>query len=231
MINDCTHHILLVDDDILLRVLLEEFVVMHGCVLHSLGQGDEMVEYLQGQQPDLIALDIMMPGKDGLYWLGWLRDNHPLMPVLLLSTRASARDRLKGLELGADDYLIKPFHPKEFLIRVGHILRNTAMPRSILTQIGEYQFDPVHECLFHRDAQIRLTTLETRLLSFFCQHSGQTLTRDAISHALTGNEHQPLNRSIDMAVNRLRKKLGEDLAAPKHLHTVWRKGYRFVINP
>lgn len=231
MIDNCIHHILLVDDDILLRVLLEEFVVTHGCLLHSLGQGDHLVEYLQNQQPDLIALDIMMPGKDGLYWLAWLRDHYPLLPVLLLSTKASARDRLKGLELGAEDYLIKPFHPKEFLIRAGHILRNKSIPRRTLTQIGEYQFDPLHECLFHHDRQIRLTTLETRLLSFFCQNAGQTLTRDAISHALTGNEHQPLNRSIDMAINRLRKKLGENLTAPKHLYTVWRKGYRFVIQP
>lgn len=229
--DNSANHVLMVDDDILLHKLVGEYVCTRGCVLHSLICGEDMLTYLQQQQPQLIALDIMMPGRDGLYWLAWLREHYPHLPVLLLSSKASAGDRLKGLELGAADYLIKPFHPKELLIRIKHILRREPASNRLLIQIGEFQFDPTQECLLTHETQIRLTTLETRLLTFFCQNAGHILSRDAISHALNGNEHQPLNRSIDMAVNRLRKKLNEDLAAPRHLHTVWRKGYRFVINP
>lgn len=204
---------------------------LHACKIHSLPNGEGLQDFLQAQTPDLIILDIMMPGRNGLYWLSWLKDNHPEIPVLIMSAKDSMDDRMQGLELGAEDYLTKPFHPKELLIRLRNILRNKPAHKDQLIKIGEHYFDPAHERLIRQNTAIKLTSLETRLLEFFCQNAGQTLTRDAISIALHGNEHHPMDRGIDMHINRLRKKIEGDISQPRYLHTVWRKGYRLTLNP
>ncbi|MGB3916377.1 MAG: response regulator transcription factor [Thiothrix litoralis] len=223
---------LLVDDDILLHQLLEVYLCEHHYHLDWLCCGEDMDEFLQHQTPDLILLDIMLPGKDGLHWLSWLKNNHNHIPVMLLSAKKSAEERLQGLEFGAEDYLTKPFHPKELLIRIRNIMRRSPQPHEHgIYRIGNNLFDLVHEQLERDNKLIKLTTQESSLLQFLCQHAGQILTRDSISHAINGNEHQPLNRSIDMTINRLRKKLGEDTASPRHLCTVWRKGYRLTLAP
>lgn len=229
--NNKTLQILLVDDDILLHKLLEEFFCLHGCYhIHALQDGNGIGEFINKRPPDMIMLDIMMPGKDGWYWLDWLKQHYPQLPVLLLSARKTPDDRLKGFELGAADYLIKPFHPMELLIRINNILHRHIPHTGKHFQIGNYLFDPRREALQRGDTQIKLSTLESRLLLFFCENAGQTLTRDAISFALNGNEHHPMNRSIDMTITRLRKKLGDDKDFPQYLHTVWRKGYRLTLN-
>lgn len=228
--NTPTCQILLVDDDLLLHKLLEEYFVELGYQIHALPNGEEISDFFQHHQPDIILLDIMMPGgKDGLYWLGWLKEQYPQIPVMLLSAKKSAQERLQGLEIGADDYLTKPFHPKELLIRIRNIMRHAPQKNGHMIQIGSNLFDPTRERLERDNTIIKLTTQESSLLLFFCQNSGQTLTRDAISHAMNGNEHQPMNRSIDMTINRLRKKLGDDATDPQHLCTVWRKGYRLTL--
>lgn len=234
-INHYEHHnmprreILLVDDDVVLHALLQEYLTEHHYRIHTLLNGEEIDSFCQNSQPDLILLDIMLPGKDGLYWLEWIKKHHPHLPVMLLSAKKSADERLAGLEVGADDYLTKPFHPKELLIRLQKIIRNPAPPNNLIA-IGDNLFDPLHEKLERDGTVIKLTTQENRLLQFFCQNAGQVLTRDAISHAMNGNEHPPLNRSIDMTINRLRKKLGDDAHDPQHLRTIWRKGYRLLLN-
>lgn len=229
--NKTSHHILLVDDDLLLHTLLEEYFRAHGSYkIHALQDGEGLGLLIDKQQPDMIMLDIMLPGKDGWYWLDWLKRCHPHIPVLLLSAKNQPDDRLRGFESGAADYLIKPFHPGELLIRISHILHPQHITGHKRYQVGEYLFDPMQETLQAENSQIRLSTLESRLLLFFCENAGQTLTRDAISLALNGNEHHPLNRSIDMAITRLRKKLGDDKEKPQYLHTVWRKGYRLTLN-
>ncbi len=237
-INHYEHHhtprqeILLVDDDVVLHALLQEYLTAHHYHIHTLLSGEELEGFCQYSQPDLILLDIMLPGKDGLHWLEWIKKNHPHLPVMLLSAKKSADERLAGLEVGADDYLTKPFHPKELLIRIQHIMRHQpSQSNDPLIVIGDSLFNPVHENLRRDNTVIKLTTQENRLLQFFCQNAGQILTRDAISHALNGNDHPPLNRSIDMTINRLRKKLGDDADNPQHLRTVWRKGYRLMLNP
>ncbi len=229
--NNSPYRVLLVDDDVLLHKLLEEYFVAHGYQIQALTSGEEISKVLQHYQPGIILMDIMMPGKDGLHWLGWLKERYPHIPVLLLSAKKSAQERLHGLELGAEDYLIKPFHPKELLIRISNILRHQAPANGEPIQIGDYLFDHVQERLVNHETCIKLSTQETRLLQFLCRNAGQILTRDAISYAMNGNEHHPMNRSIDMQINRLRKKLGDDPANPVHLHTVWRKGYRLILNP
>lgn len=229
--NIPSHQILLVDDDIVLHALLREYLTAHCFHVHSLSNGEEIDGFCQNYQPDLILLDIMLPSNDGLHWLAWIKKNHPHLPVILLSAKKSANERLAGLEIGADDYLIKPFHPKELLIRIQNIMRHTPnKPSTNFITIGDNRFHPLHEKLERDNTMIKLTTQETRLLQFFCQNAGQILTRDAISHALNGNEHQPLNRSIDMTINRLRKKLGDDANEPKFLRTIWRKGYRLTLD-
>lgn len=229
--NTPSRQILLVDDDIVLHALLQEYLTAHDYRIHSLLNGEEIDVFCQSSPPDLVLLDIMLPGKDGLHWLGWIKKHHPHLPVMLLSAKKSADERLAGLEVGADDYLTKPFHPKELLIRIQNIIRHTPnKPSNNLITIGDNLFDPLHEKLERDNTVIKLTTQETCLLQFFYQNAGQILTRDAISHALSGNEHLPLNRSIDMTINRLRKKLGDDANDPKHLHTIWRKGYRLILD-
>lgn len=228
--NTPTCRILLVDDDVLLHKLLEEYFAECDYQFHALSNGEKIINFFRQHQPDIILLDIMMPGgKDGLYWLGWLKEQYPQIPVMLLSAKKSAQERLQGLETGADDYLTKPFHPKELLIRIRNIMRHAPQKNGHMIQIGSNLFDPRHERLERDNTSIKLTTLETSLLLFFCRNAGQILTRDAISLAMNGNDHQPMNRSIDMTINRLRKKLGDDANSPQHLCTVWRKGYRLTL--
>ncbi len=221
--------ILIIDDDIILQELLHRFLCGQGFRVICAETGEKAAKTLTLCRPSLIVLDIIMPGKDGFYWLQWIKQNHPDTPVLVLSSQSSDQDRIQGLELGAEDYLTKPFHPKELLIRVRNILRFRPLPDKKIFMIGSCLFDPERELLIHWDIPTRLTPEETRLLLFFCQNPGEILTRDAISHALHGNEHHPLDRSIDMRVYRLKKKLNGTLDMSKHLQTVWRKGYRFIL--
>lgn len=224
------HRILLVDDDILLQKLLEEYLCAQNYQIDALLCGEEISNFFLYQKPDLILLDIMMPGKDGLHWLLWLKTHYPQIPVMLLSAKKSAQERLQGLELGAEDYLTKPFHPKELLIRIRNIMRHKTLHNGyVIHQIGSNLFDPVHEHLERDNTFIKLTTQESNLLDFFCQHPGKILTRDAISHAMNGNDYHPMNRSIDMTINRLRTKLADH--PPRYLCTVWRKGYRLTLAP
>ncbi|WML89485.1 response regulator transcription factor [Thiothrix lacustris] len=226
------YRVVLIDDDILLHKLLEMYLFEHHYQLQSLSCGEEIRDFISQQTPDLILLDIMLPGKDGLHWLNWLKHNYPNIPVMLLSAKKSAEERLIGLEFGADDYLTKPFHPKELLIRIRKIMRHPTLANKHVTyQIGSNLFNPAHEHLERNNQLIKLTTQESSLLQFFCQRPDEILTRDCISQALNGNEHQPLNRSIDMTINRLRKKLGDHASNPRYLCTVWRKGYRLTLAP
>lgn len=181
--------------------------------------------------PQLVVLDTGGSDENVLPVLGWLRGTYPHLPVLLLITDYQPAQRLQWLEQGVMDYLLKPFHPRELVVRIMNLLPSPPVSPSTLFLANRCQFDPVNECLLRDGQRVRLTHLETRLLLFFYRHAGQVLTRDAISHALNGTELHPLNRSIDMAVNRLRKKLGESQRNPRHLLTVWRKGYRFVVCP
>ncbi|MBJ6611715.1 MAG: response regulator transcription factor [Candidatus Thiothrix moscowensis] len=224
-----SRNILIVDDDSVLQKLLEEYLPLHGFAVQGIANGDKIEDYLYAYSPALVVLDIVLPGKSGLYWLKHLKTVYPQLPVLVLSAQGNATDRLRGLELGANDYLPKPFHPKELLIRIRNILHSHPLSSTGTIRIGDHLFDPERELLLRKDGTIKLTSLDSLLLNFFCQHPGKVLSRDAISHALHGNDHAPLDRSIDMRINRLRKKLESDLDNPRHLHTVWRKGYRFIL--
>lgn len=224
------HSILIVDDDLVLQELLGQFLHQQGFQVTHAKNGEEASRILPQHTPALIILDIIMPGKNGLYWLQWIKQNCPHMPVLILSSQSSDQERIQGLELGAEDYLTKPFHPRELLIRVRNILRLYSNNGKKTFMIGSCLFDPERELLIRWETvPTKLTPADTQLLLFFCQNAGQTLTRDAISHALHGNEHNPLDRKIDMQINRLKKRIGNTIDVSKHLQTVWRKGYRFIL--
>ena len=222
--------VLLVDDDEALQRLMSEFLGEHGFNCFSLGDGEGIKNFLDKNKVDMVVLDIFLPGQSGLYWMKWLSDNYPDLPVLILSSSQAVADRIVGLESGADDFLIKPFNFQELLLRLRVILRN----HGLLTNLEAYSPDAAYldeeHAVFHRgDVSIRLTTTEARLMQFFVANVGEVVSRDAISEALRGNSHHPLDRSIDVHVNRLRKKIEVKPGVPKFLHTVWGKGYRFIL--
>lgn len=210
---------------------LQTLLVMQAIHLQSLTSVQQLEAAVRQCLPHLIVLDSGLDDLNSFPALSWLRSHYPQVPVLLLTTDYQPAQRLQWLEQGVTDYLLKPFHPRELVMRIMSILPAKPVSAAMLFIANQCQFDPLNECLFRNGQRVRLTHLETRLLLFFYRHAGQVLTRDAISHALNGTELHPLNRSIDMAVNRLRKKLGESQRNPRHLQTVWRKGYRFVICP
>ncbi len=223
-----TSNILLVDDDEVLQKLLQEFLAQQGYVVHSLFTGESIADFLSVNTVDLIVLDILLPGQNGLYWLKWLKNKHPQLPVLILSSQKTVDDRIAGLESGADDYLIKPFHMTELLLRLKTILRNHPSSPNEAASSYDYCFDAEHALFFRHGKAIKLTTTETKLMKFLFDNVGKVVSRDAISEALRGSSHHPLDRSIDVHMNRLRKKIEEKPSLPKYLNTVWGKGYRFL---
>lgn len=220
--------ILLVDDDEVLQQLLQEFLTRQGYIVSVLTRGEDIAEFLSLNTTDVIVMDILLPGESGLHWLAWVKKNYNLLPVLVLSSQKAVDDRIAGLKLGADDYLIKPFHMTELLLRLKTILRNKRPPEVKTNSSYTYCFDPEHALFFRDGKTIKLTTTETRLMRFLFDHAGKIVTRDEISEALRGNSHHPLDRSIDVHMNRLRKKIEDKPNLPKYLNTVWGKGYRFL---
>lgn len=223
-----SNRILLVDDDQVLQQLLQEFLTLQGYKVFVLSSGEEIAEFLSLNSVDVIVMDILLPGHNGLHWLAWVKNKYNLLPVLILSSQKAVDDRIAGLQLGADDYLIKPFHMTELLLRLKTILRHKRPAEPRLNNAYTYCFDPEHALFFRDGKTIKLTTTETRLMRFLFDHAGKIVTRDEISEALRGNSHHPLDRSIDVHMNRLRKKIEDKPNLPKYLNTVWGKGYRFL---
>jgi two-component system phosphate regulon response regulator OmpR len=223
--NDSPAHILVVDDDTRLRSLLKRFLTENGYMVSVAADAAEARRHLQGFTFDLLVLDVMMPGETGLELTADLRNSNPV-PILLLTALGEAEDRINGLEHGADDYLAKPFEPRELLLRIGNILRripkNIAETASQSITFGAFSFDSQREALFQGDTQIHLTTAEATLLKVLLESAGKVIAREelALMAGLNGNP-----RTIDVQVTRLRKKLEHDPKLPRHLQTVRGKGY------
>ena len=225
-----TPSILVVDDDNVLQALLAHFLPMHGFVVQRALNTEQANLLIAETCPMLVILDILMPGMNGLEWIQQLRQQHPTLPVIIVSSQSSYEDRIQSLELGADDYIAKPFHPKELLMRIHNVLRHHNVDTPYIS-IGPWQFFPEQALLRHTQGhETKLTTTEAQLLLFFHRNAGRILSRDAISVHLHGIEDNPLDRRIDMRINRLRKKLEPNTKAEhaRHLRTVWRQGYRFT---
>jgi two-component system phosphate regulon response regulator OmpR len=216
-------HILVVDDDRRLRELLHKFLVENGYMVTTVEDAAQARARLKGLTFDLVVLDVMMPGESGLELTQSLRANNDV-PILLLSAMGEAPDRVTGFESGADDYLAKPFEPRELLLRIASILRRAGPPPQApqAVRFGDFLFDPATAELHKGDKLVRLTSGEAALMGVFAANPGITLTRQGLSDEskLGGNE-----RAVDVHIARLRRKVEDDAKSPRYIQTVWGEGY------
>ncbi|OGI43094.1 MAG: two-component system response regulator OmpR [Candidatus Muproteobacteria bacterium RBG_16_64_11] len=226
-----TEHLLVVDDDPRLRELLARYLGEQGFRVSAVADGAAMDALLARARPDLVILDLMLPGEDGLSIARRLRarDN---TPIIILSARGEDVDRIVGLEVGADDYLPKPFNPRELLARIRAVLRRpaTASPATTdgIHRFGPFTLDVTRHTLVRDGQEISLTAGEFALLRVLAGHPNRVLTRDQLIEHLKGYERSAFDRSIDVRVTRLRRKIEDDPAAPRYLRTVWGEGYLFT---
>ena len=223
-------HVLVVDDDARLRNLLSRYLAENGFRVTSADNVPAARAKLAAMQPDIMVLDVMMPGESGLDLTGSLRAERAGMPILLLTARGTPEDRISGFEAGADDYLPKPFEPKELVLRLRALLRRTAQPPASptgLARLGGLVFDPVREELRGPDGIIHLTGGEGQLLAALARRPGDILSREEIAAALGSDDSG--ERAVDVQVTRLRRKIEPDPREPRYLHTVRGKGY--VLKP
>ena len=236
VIKDPPIRLLIVDDDERIRSLLTRYLTQEGFAVAGVEDGAAMDEWLAHNPVDLVILDLMLPGEDGLAVVRRLRRGSSL-PILMLSARGDDIDRIVGLEVGADDYLAKPFNPRELLARIRAILRRRC-PRDqqeeaepaagpVLT-FGPYRLDPQRRELSSDLGPVPLTSSEYDLLQVFLAHPNQVLNRDQLLDLLRGYERSPFDRSIDVLVARLRAKIEPDTKHPAYIRTVWGKGYLFT---
>ena len=218
-------HILVVDDDDRLRTLLGRYLRDNGYHVSTASSAAEARARLDGMTFDLIVLDVMMPGESGVEFTRGLRRS-AMVPVLLLTAMGEPEDRIAGLESGADDYLTKPFEPRELLLRVATILRRAAPPPpaapAACLRLGEVRYFPARDELLRDDEPVRLTTAEADLFRIFAANPGETMSRQALSERLGGGASR---RTIDVQIARLRRKIEPDPGNPRYLQTVWGRGY------
>ncbi len=223
--------VLVVDDDAGIRDLLADYLVKQGMTVKTARDGKEMDERLAGYAPDLVVMDLMMPGEDGLSLTRRLKAERDI-PVIMLSARGEDIDRIVGLEVGADDYLPKPFNPRELLARIRAVLRRgthkAGEQEGEVVRFGPFALDLASQSLSRDGEDIPLTQAEFTLLKIFVEHPNRALSRDQIMDWLKGFERDPFDRSIDVRVTRLRKKIEEDPANPAYIRTVWGQGYLFA---
>ena len=226
--------ILVVDDDPGIQRLLKRYLDEQGFSTAVVGDGMAMDQWLQQHQADLIILDLMLPGEDGLSLARRLRVSGNT-PIIMLTARGEEVDRIIGLEMGADDYLPKPFNPRELLARIRAVLRrgttvneqsNDSSGENLL--FGDFNLDLSRRLLFQQGEELRLTSGEIELLIVLAQHPNRVLTRDQLMDLLNSGSSDPFDRSIDVRITRLRSKIEPDPATPRFIRTAWGKGYRFT---
>ncbi len=223
------------DDDPGIRELVAEYLTSQGYAVETAEDAVSLDRLLANRLPDLLVLDWMMPGEDGLSVARRLRAQPGFPPIIMLSAKGEDIDRIIGLEVGADDYLPKPFNPRELLARIRAVMRRqggVAAPAATDTA-KRFQFGPFSVNLdartLNRDgAEITLTSGEYELLEIFVTHANRALSRDWLMDQLRGFERDPFDRSIDVRVNRLRKKIEDDSANPAYIRTQRGQGYLFV---
>lgn len=227
---DSRYNLLIVDDDEIIHNLLSSYLTSRRYTVFSAFCCEDMDKYLHKQHIDGIILDVVMPGKNGFQCMQALSVNYPALPVLMLSSQDTADDRILGLEMGADDYLTKPFSVRELELRLIKLLGARGRSRADDGVQDSLILDEEQEQIMRNGAVVKLTNTETRLLALFFNNAGATFSRDDLSIALYGHEHNPFDRSLDAHINRLRKKIEENPKQPRCLKTVWGKGYRFISN-
>ncbi len=222
--------LLVVDDDAGLRALLERYLSQNGYEVAGVGDGAAMHQYLARHPVDLILLDVMLPGADGLTLARELR-GAGAPPVIIISARSDEVDRIVGLEVGADDYLSKPFNHRELLARVRAVLRRSHMAAMHeACRFGPFRLDLEGHRLLRNGEEIPLTAGEYKLLQAFVERPNRVLSRDALMQLLKGYEHAPFDRMVDVRIARLRRKIEPDPSSPAYIRTVWGEGYLFCQN-
>ncbi len=224
--------ILVVDDDREIRMLLAEYLDSNGFRTFTAGNGVEMRKQLESVRIDLVVLDLTLPGEDGLTLCRTLRANSTL-PVIMLTARGDPLDRILGLEMGADDYLAKPFEPRELFARIRSVLRRTnALPPNMASSEAHtmlfdgWRLDLMARHLLTADGTVvALSGAEFRLLKVFLEHPNRVLNRDQLLELTQGREADPFDRSVDIQISRLRQKLGDDARTPRIVKTVRNEGY------
>lgn len=231
--------LLIVDDDASVRHMLSEYLGNHGFEIALAKDGVTMRSQIGTAMPDLVVLDLGLPGEDGLALARWLRE-HTRCGVVMVTGATGTIDRIVGLEVGADDYVGKPFEPRELLARIKSVLRRVrpaadesnhqkTIHGGSRVKIGRCELDVAARLLFDRDGQeVALTAMEFDLLKAFLDHPNQVLDRDRLLNLTRNRDWQPFDRSIDIRVTRLRRKIEEDPDNPRAIRTVRSAGYMFV---
>ena len=231
-----TPKILIVDDDPRLRDLLRRYLGENGFNVLVSENGEAMKRLWVREHFDVLILDLMLPGEDGLAILKRLRAEKDMTPVIMLTARGEDADRILGLELGADDYLGKPFNPRELLARIHAVLRRRprqdapgapSMENEVV-KFGDFELDLGTRVLKKNGEIVPLTTGEFAVLKAFARHPRQPLSRDKLMEMARGREYEAFDRSLDVQVSRLRKLLEPDPSKPRYLQTVWGLGYVFI---
>lgn len=228
--------VLIVDDDPRLRDLLRRYLGENGFQVYVTENGASMNRLWVRERFDALILDLMMPGEDGLQILRRLRAQKDMTPVIMLTARGEDVDRIVGLELGADDYIAKPFNPRELLARIHAVLRHRPAQEAPgaptmeneIVRFGEFELDLGTRTLRKNGETMSVTTGEFAVLKAFARHPRVPLSRDKLMEMARGREYEAFDRSLDVQVSRLRKLIEPDPSKPRYLQTVWGLGYVFI---
>lgn len=232
------NRVLIVDDDHKLQRLLKEYLEDNGFRVLSLIDGSQVLQTIGSQSPDLIILDIMLPGKDGLEILKEIR-RESLIPVLMLTAKGEDTDRIVGLELGGDDYLPKPFNPRELLARMRAILRRAApvgkedstRKETLFIKTGGLTLNRARQTITIDDKELELSSAEYRILEVLMKHPNTVLSRDQLMTLARGRDFMAFDRTIDVHISKIRAKLEPEPRSPRRIKTIWGSGYMFVDTP
>ena len=228
--------ILVVDDDLRLRDLLQRYLTEQGFAVTTVSDGAAMDRLMSRERHDLLVLDLMLPGEDGLSICRRLRGDKNTIPIIMLTAKGEDVDRIVGLEMGADDYLPKPFNPRELVARIHAVLRRRTAPPppgAPEADAGEYEFGGMQlnlatRTLVRDGASTSLTTGEFALLKVLVTNARVPLSRDKLMELARGREYEVFDRAIDVQISRLRKLVEKDPAKPTYIQTIWGFGYVFV---
>ena len=216
---------LLIDDDLKLAELLENYLRKSDIKLEAISDPLDTLPAIRNHNPEVIVLDVMMPKMNGFEVCQQIRKNYSL-PIIMLSARGEPNDKIRGLESGADDYLAKPFEPRELIARIMNLIRR--IPTKNQSKNSIFEIDDLHLEIKMNGSVLDLTTKEYDLLSMFINNPGITFTRDEIIKEIKGIEAHLFSRSIDILISRLRQKIESDPKSPKIIKTIWGKGYMFL---
>lgn len=229
------HKVLVVDDDARLRALLERYLSEQGFQVRSVANGEQMDRLLTRENFHLMVLDLMLPGEDGLSICRRLRNSNNMIPILMLTAKGDEIDRIVGLEVGADDYLPKPFNPRELLARIKAVLRRQVIeapgaPSSeeTIIEFGDFRLNLGTREMFRGEEAMPLTSGEFAVLKALVTNAREPLSRDKLMNMARGREYSAMERSIDVQISRLRRMLEVDPSKPRYIQTVWGLGYVFV---